>query len=276
MTWSLKTRTLSVERMLVMGVVNATPDSFSDGGAFLDPSGAIAHGRRLVNEGADIIDIGGESSRPGAEPVGLEEELARTIPVVERLAADGAVVSIDTTKSEVARVAIAAGAEIVNDITALSDPAMVSLCRREQPGVVLMHMRGTPRTMQADPRYDDVVEDVALFLAERAASVVEAGIDPSRICLDPGIGFGKTVDHNLALLAATARFVDLGYPVLVGASRKRFLGEILGRELPEERDAGTAGVAAVVATLGAAVFRAHNVPAVRDAALIATAIVRHG
>lgn len=276
MTWTLRTRTLSTERMLIMGVVNTTPDSFSDGGRHLDVSAAVEHGRRLVDEGADILDVGGESSRPGAEPVGLEEELARTLPVIERLVADGAVVSVDTTKPEVARLALSVGAEIVNDITALADPAMVSLCRREQPGVVLMHMRGTPRTMQIDPRYDDVVEDVVRFLSDRADAVIDGGVEASRLCVDPGIGFGKTVDHNLALLAATGRIADLGYPVLVGPSRKRFIGELLGRDQPEDRDAGTAGVAAVVATLGAAVFRTHNVPAVSDAAVLAAAIVKHG
>ncbi len=276
MTWALRTQTLSTDPMLLMGIVNVTPDSFSDGGLHADAQAAIDHGRRLVDEGADLVDVGGESSRPGADAVDTSEELGRVVPVVERLAADGVVVSVDTTKPLVARAALEAGAEIVNDITGLADPAMVELCRQYEAGVVIMHMQGTPRTMQNDPRYDDVVDEVAGFLADRAEQAIAAGIDPARICIDPGIGFGKTTEHNLELLAGTARFADLGYPVMIGASRKRFLEALLGRTEPSDRDAGTAGIAAVVATLGAAVFRTHNVPDVRDAARVAAAIVSRG
>ncbi len=276
MTWALRTQTLSTDPMLLMGIVNVTPDSFSDGGLHADTQAAIDHGRRLVDEGADLVDVGGESSRPGADAVDTSEELGRVVPVVERLAADGVVVSVDTTKPLVARAALEAGAEIVNDITGLADPAMVELCRQYEAGVVIMHMQGTPRTMQNDPRYDDVVDEVAGFLADRAEQAIAAGIDPARICIDPGIGFGKTTEHNLELLAGTARFADLGYPVMIGASRKRFLEALLGRTEPSDRDAGTAGIAAVVATLGAAVFRTHNVPDVRDAARVAAAIVSRG
>lgn len=276
MTWTLRTQTLSTDPMLIMGIVNVTPDSFSDGGLHADAQAAIDHGRRLVHEGADLIDVGGESSRPGADAVDTSEELGRVVPVVERLAADGVVVSVDTTKPAVARAALEAGAEVVNDITGLADPAMVELCRQYEAGVVIMHMQGTPRTMQIDPRYDDVVGEVAGFLADRAEQAIAAGIDPARICIDPGIGFGKTTEHNLELLAGTERFADLGYPVMIGASRKRFLEALLGRADPSERDAGTAGIAAVVATLGAAVFRTHNVRDVSDAAKVAAAIVSRG
>jgi dihydropteroate synthase len=245
-----------------MGVVNVTPDSFSDGGLFLDTSAAVEHGLRLAEEGADLLDVGGESTRPGSEPVDAAEEIARAVPVIERLAAAGSVpVSIDTMKSEVARAALAAGATMVNDVTALRhDPEMLEVVARSGASLCLMHMLGEPRTMQDDPRYDDVVSEVAAFLEERLAFATDAGIPEERICLDPGIGFGKTVEHNLELLARLDEIVALGRPVVVGASRKRFLGRILG-----DSDALVGPVAAGVAVAvmayerGASIFRVHDV-----------------
>ena len=255
-----------------MGIVNVTPDSFSDGGQYFDHEKAIEHGLQLVKEGADVLDIGGESTRPGAEPVTLEEELRRVIPVVEGLAGV-APVSIDTTKAEVARRAVAAGARIVNDVTALrADPHMASLCAETGVEVVLMHMLGTPRTMQNDPAYDDVVAEVAEFLAVRAGVAEAAGIDREQIWIDPGIGFGKTVEHNLKLLADTGTFVDTGLPVLVGASRKRFIGD-LGGGAPESRRLGGT-IAACLAAFrgGAAMVRVHDVAPVAQAIRVADAV----
>lgn len=258
--------------MKVMGIVNVTPDSFSDGGEFLDPDRAIAHGRRLVEEGADVLDIGGESTRPGAGAVSAAEELARVIPVVEGLAG-AAPLSIDTAKAAVAEEAIRAGAGMVNDVTALSgDPEMGALCAESGVEVVLMHMLGTPRSMQDDPRYGDVATEVRDFLLERVGRATAAGIDPARIWIDPGIGFGKTVEHNLELLRATAMLADTGLPVLVGPSRKAFIGN-LDRDAPEgERLGGT--VAACLAAMdgGAAMVRVHDVGPVAQAMRVAGAI----
>ncbi len=258
--------------MKVMGIVNVTPDSFSDGGEFLDPDRAIAHGRRLVAEGADVLDIGGESTRPGAAAVPAAEELARVIPVVEGLAGT-APISIDTAKAEVAAGAIAAGAGMVNDVTALGgDPDMAAVCADSEVEVVLMHMLGTPRTMQDDPRYLDVVAEVRTFLLDRVESATGAGIARDRIFIDPGIGFGKTVEHNLELLRATAAFAETGLPVLIGPSRKAFIGR-LDRGAPEgERLGGT--VAACLAAMrgGAAMVRVHDVAPVVQAARVAGAI----
>lgn len=254
-----------------MGIVNVTPDSFSDGGDFLEPESAIAHGRELVAQGADRLDIGGESTRPGATAVSAEEELARVIPVIEGLAGV-APISIDTAKAEVAAAAIDAGAAMVNDVTALTDPGMASLCAERGVEVVLMHMLGTPRTMQDDPRYDDVVAEILEFLADRVARAEAAGIPRERIWIDPGIGFGKTVDHNLTLLAATDRFAATGLPVLVGPSRKAFIGRI-DRGAPErERVGGT--IAACLAALhgGAGMVRVHDVAPVAQAIKVARAI----
>jgi dihydropteroate synthase len=257
----------------VMGVVNVTPDSFSDGGEFLDPDAAVEHGLRLVAEGADLLDVGGESTRPGSEPVSAAEELHRVLPVVARLARRAGVpVSIDTTKAEVARAALEAGAAFVNETSALRrDPAMAGVVAAAGVPVCLMHMLGEPRTMQDDPRYDDVVEDVAAFLAERAAFAEASGIDPELICIDPGIGFGKTVQHNLLLLQHLDRIVQVGYPVLIGLSRKRFLGALTGGD-EKHREIGT--VAANVAALerGAWMFRVHEVRRNREALAVAAAI----
>jgi dihydropteroate synthase len=246
-------------RPSVMGVVNVTPDSFSDGGAFLDPRAAIAEARGMLDEGAAIVDIGGESTRPGAEGVPLDEELRRVEPVLTALS--DAPVSIDTSKAEVARVALAAGAVLVNDVTALrGDPELAGVVADSDACLCLMHMLGEPRTMQDDPRYEDVVSDVKAFLEERLEVATDAGIGEERICLDPGIGFGKTVEHNLELLARLDEIVALGRPVLVGASRKRFLGRLLGDDeaLTGPVSAGVA-VAVLAYERGAAIFRVHDV-----------------
>jgi dihydropteroate synthase len=259
---------------LVMGVLNVTPDSFSDGGLYDDHRAAVARGVAMVEQGADLVDVGGESTRPGADPVSAEEEMERVVPVVAGLAHRGIVVSIDTAKAEVAEAALAAGAEIVNDVTALQDPAMATLLADTRAGVVLMHMQGTPRTMQQDPRYDDVVAEVGGFLRERARHAIDAGVVPDRICIDPGIGFGKTLDHNLALLRGIPHLAGLGHPVLVGASRKSFLAGILGPIPPEERDPASAAAHVLAIAGGAAVIRVHNVVTGLRTARVADAIVR--
>ena len=286
-TWRLRSRAVDTkDHTLIMGIINMTPDSFSDDGAFgaasssetLAHSAALDHARQLVEEGADIIDVGGESTRPGAAPVALSEELARVIPVVESLAADGVIVSIDTSKPEVASAAVEAGAEIVNDVSGLRNRNMVDVCVELEPGVVIMHMRGEPATMQDDPSYDDVVADVGRYLIGQADEAVRSGVDPNRICLDPGIGFGKTTRHNLELLAGLRRFTGAGYPVLLGVSRKGFLGAILdsaGRVTsPPDRDGASAATAAMAVLAGVAVVRVHNVAATLEATRIADAIVR--
>jgi len=264
-----------VPEPVVMGVVNVTPDSFSDGGEWLDPAAAIAHGHDLVAQGAAILDIGGESTRPGAEPVSEAEELRRVVPVLEGLADAGARLSIDTSKAAVAAAAIDAGATLVNDVTALrGDPRMAALVAERGCAVCLMHMLGEPRTMQRAPRYDDVVEDVRSFLADRTEHAVTRGIARERIWLDPGIGFGKTIDHNLELLARLDEIVALGRPVVVGTSRKAFLGTITGREAPSDRVAGTIATNVIALTRGASVFRVHDVADARDALLVAAATLR--
>ena len=260
----------------VMGIVNVTPDSFSDGGLFVDPESAIAHGRRLAGEGADILDVGGESTRPGAEPVAAAVEVERTRPVVEALAGEhgpGVPVSIDTSKAAVAEAALDAGAEIVNDVTALrGDPELALLCGERDCGVVLMHMLGEPRTMQDDPRYGDVVDDVKGFLVARIAAAFDAGIDEQQIWLDPGIGFGKTVEHNLELIRRLGEVRELGRPLVVGTSRKRFIGTLTGREVGD-RLGGTIASGALAATQGADVLRVHDVAATRDALRVVDAVL---
>ena len=259
-----------------MGVVNVTPDWFSDGGLFFDADIAIAHGLELEAEGAAILDIGGESTRPGAEPVGAAAELERVLPVIEGLRARGASaqISIDTSKAAVAAEALDAGAAIVNDVTALrGDPEMAGLVAARGVPCCLMHMLGEPRTMQDDPRYDDVVSDVKAFLEERMASAVAAGIREERLLLDPGIGFGKTVEHNLELLARLQELVALGPPVVIGTSRKSFLGRVTGRPL-DDRLAATIATNVLAYERGARVFRVHDVAPVRDALVIAGATVR--
>ena len=254
----------------VMGVVNVTPDSFSDGGQFDDAEQAIAHGRRLAAEGAAIVDVGGESTRPGAEPVPVEEELRRVVPVVEGLA-DAARVSIDTMKLPVAQAAVEAGATYVNDVTAFRhDPDMAGFVADRGLDCCLMHMLGEPRTMQIDPRYDDVVSDVKAFLEERMRFAVDAGVPEERIQLDPGIGFGKTLEHNLELLARLDELTDLGRPIVIGTSRKTFIGKLTGRDVTE-RLHGTVATCVIALERGARVFRVHDVAAVVDALTVAAA-----
>ena len=257
----------------LMGVVNVTPDSFSDGGLYLDPEAAIAHGRELVEGGAEILDVGGESTRPGAEEVSVEEELRRVVPVVEGLRGLEARVSVDTSKAAVAAAALDAGAEIVNDVTALrGDPEMAALCAERGCVVVLMHMLGTPRTMQDDPRYDDVVAEVKAFLAERLDAAVAAGIAEAEIWLDPGIGFGKTLDHNTELLRRLGELRELGRPLVVGTSRKSFIGRLDGSPA-SERIGGTIASSLLAAFNGAEVLRVHDVAAVRQALAVAKAVL---
>jgi dihydropteroate synthase len=262
------------DRPRVMGIVNATPDSFSDGGFAFRPADALSRAEGLISDGADILDIGGESSRPGAAIVGVDEETRRVVPVVEALAARVAIpISVDTTKPQVARLALEAGACILNDITALSDPAMLSLAAEYEAGVVLMHMQGTPQTMQVDPRYDDVVSEVLAYLADRIAVAESAGIPRERIAIDPGIGFGKRKSHNLALLRDLGRFTTLGCAVLVGVSRKGFLGKITGRDVMNR---STATVVCSLAAIqkGAGIVRVHDVGEMVDAVKVWGAV--HG
>lgn len=261
---------------LVMGVVNVTPDSFSDGGRYLNPRAAVAHGLELDQQRASILDIGGESTRPGASPVEVAEELERVVPVVEGLAAAGAraQLSVDTVKAEVACRALEAGATFVNDVTAMrGDPEMVGVVASNAADCCLMHMLGDPRTMQDDPRYADVVSEVKAFLEERLAFATAQGIREERIVLDPGIGFGKTMEHNLELLARIDELVALGRPVLVGSSRKSFIGRLTGRPVGE-RLAGTISANVLAYAGGARIFRVHDVAAAHDALAVAAATVR--
>lgn len=256
---------LSLERPLVMGVVNVTPDSFSDGGMFLDRRDAVAHARRLIEEGADIVDVGGESTRPGAAPVSETEELKRILPVVEALRE--VPVSVDTRRPKVMQVALAAGASMINDIEALKAPGALEAAANSACGICLMHMQGDPVGMQADPRYGDVVNEVKDFLAGRIAACEKAGISRSRIVADPGFGFGKTVAHNLALLKRLPEFAGLGVPLLAGWSRKSSLGRITGRETGE-RLAGSLAAALLALLGGARILRVHDVKDTRDAVLM--------
>jgi dihydropteroate synthase len=263
---------MSVKARL-MGVVNVTPDSFSDGGLFLEPEAAIAHGAQLVEDGAEILDVGGESTRPGAAEVTPEVEVERTRPVVSDLAGLGHTVSIDTSKLEVAEAALDAGATIVNDVTALrGSPEIGPLCADRDAGLILMHMQGTPRTMQDDPRYDDVVDEVRAFLAERLEAAVAAGVSEERVWLDPGIGFGKNLEHNLELLRRLGELRELGRPLVVGASRKSFIGKIDG-SAADQRIGGTIASAVLAAAEGASVLRVHDVAEVSQALTMAAAIL---
>jgi dihydropteroate synthase len=265
---------IAVHDPVVMGVVNVTPDSFSDGGRWLDPDRAIAHARCLVDDGAGILDIGGESTRPGAAQVPPEEQRRRVVPVFEGLRGVRARLSIDTTRASVAEAAIAAGATIVNDVTALrDDPDLAGLCADRGVHVCLMHMLGDPRTMQDDPRYDDVVDDIKAFLVERLEHAVAAGIAEDRIWLDPGIGFGKTVDHNLQLLARLDELAAIGRPIVIGTSRKGFIGRISGEDI-EGRVPGTIATNVIALANGAAIFRVHDVAAVAQALDVAAATFR--
>jgi dihydropteroate synthase len=262
---------LALDRPLMMGVVNVTPDSFSDGGRFFDSGAAIAHARELVEEGADILDVGGESTRPGSSPVNEDEELRRVIPVLQAIAGLGVPVSVDTTKPGVMRVALASGASMINDILALRTAGAVEAIAKSDAAVCLMHMQGEPRTMQASPTYADVVAEVRGFLAERLAACAAAGIGSDRIVVDPGFGFGKTVEHNLALLRGLPALATLGVPVLAGLSRKSMLGQITGRPVGERRAASVAA-ALLAVERGARIVRVHDVTATRDALAVWTAV----
>jgi len=265
---------LDLAEPVVMGILNVTPDSFSDGGRHADIDAAVQWALQMAAEGAAIIDVGGESTRPGAAPVDLEDELARVVPVIERLARRAGVpISVDTTKPEVMRAAVAAGACLINDVRALRAPGAIAAAAEAGAGVCLMHMRGEPRTMQVDPHYRSVVEEVRDDLRGRIAACEAAGIPRERICVDPGIGFGKRPEHNLALLAALDRLADPGIPVLVGVSRKSLLGIITGRPTGE-RLAGSVALAALSVMRGAAIIRAHDVAATVDAVKVASALRR--
>ncbi len=266
-------RALSLDRPRVMGIVNVTPDSFSDGGEHATVEAAVAHGLRLAAEGADILDIGGESTRPGAADVPLDEELRRTIPVIERLAKETSLpISVDTSKPEVMCAAVAAGAGMINDVYALRREGALDAAAALGVPVVLMHMQGEPRSMQDAPDYDDVVADVHRFLAERIFSAEMAGIAKKRIVVDPGFGFGKTTAHNLALLARFERFVDLGVPALAGLSRKRTIGELTGRDDPHDRVFGSVAAHLIAAQRGARILRVHDVAATVDALKVWNAV----
>jgi dihydropteroate synthase len=262
---------LPLGRPLVMGVVNVTPDSFYDGGRYGSPEAAIVQARRLAEEGADLLDVGGESSRPGAAPVTAEEELARILPLLEGIVDLRVPVSVDTAKPEVMRGALARGAAMINDITALAAPGALELVAASDAAVCLMHMQGSPRTMQAEPTYADVTAEVRGFLAVRAAACVAAGIARDRIVVDPGFGFGKTVEHNLTLLARLSDIAALGFPVLAGWSRKSSLGRITGRPA-EERLAGSVAAALIAVQRGARIVRVHDVAATRDALAVLAAV----
>ena len=267
-------RPLALDRPRVCGIVNVTPDSFSDGGRFLDPQVAVEHGLRLVAEGADLLDVGGESTRPGAAEVSAADEIARVVPVIEALARrTGVPLSIDTGKPQVMRAAVAAGAGLINDVRALRGDGALDAAAELGVPVCLMHMQGEPRTMQDDPRYDDVVGEVHRFLAERLFACQMAGIDKKKILVDPGFGFGKTLEHNLALLRALARFAELA-PVVAGLSRKSMIAALTGRQVPAERVAGSAAAALIAVQRGAAIVRVHDVATTRDALAVWQAVAQ--
>ena len=265
--WQLRSQHLALTgEPLLMGIVNTTPDSFSDGGRFSDPDRAVEHALKLAGDGASILDIGGESTRPYSDPVGQQEEIDRVLPVIEKLATQTEIpISIDTSKAAVARAAIEAGADIINDVTGLEgDPEMVSVAAETKAGLCAMHMQGTPQTMQDNPTYTNVVSDILQYLLQRRDALIAAGIDKNRICLDPGIGFGKTHNHNLQLIHQAVQFHQTGCPILVGHSRKGFLGKILG-DKSADRDIATATSALALASQGIQIIRVHNVAVCREA-----------
>jgi len=267
-------RVLLLDRPRIMGIVNVTPDSFSDGGRFDSVEAAVSHALTLVGEGADILDVGGESTRPGAGDVSVQEELDRVVPVIEALASRCEVpISVDTSKPEVMRASVAAGAGMINDVYALRREGAMDAAAELAVPVCLMHMQGEPRSMQADPQYDDVVGEVHRFLAERIFACEMAGIDKRRIVLDPGFGFGKTLDHNLLLLRQLSRFSDLGLPLLAGLSRKSLIGKLIGRESPADRVTGSVAAALIAAQNGATILRVHDVAATRDALAVLDAVL---
>jgi dihydropteroate synthase len=259
-------RELRLDRPRIAGIINVTPDSFADGGEHFDTEAAIAHGLRLVEEGADLLDVGGESTRPGAQPVSADDEIARVLPVIEALAKRTSLpIAVDTSKPEVMRAAIAAGAGMINDVFALRRDGALDAAAELKVPVCLMHMQGEPRTMQQDPHYDDVVSDVRRFLAERIFACEMSGIDKKRIIADPGFGFGKTLEHNLALLRGLDQLAALGVPLLVGLSRKTMIGTLTGREKHADRAIGSAAAALIAVQNGAMIVRVHDVAATRDA-----------
>ena len=267
MNWHLKTQTLSfASGPALMAIVNVTPDSFSDGGKYHSVDRAVEHAMQLVADGADILDIGGESTRPYSDPVSASEELDRVVPVIERLVGETNIpISIDTSKASVARAAVEAGAEIINDVTGLEgDPEMLSVAVETQAGVCAMHMLGTPQTMQDDPQYGDVVAEIVDYLRLRKEALLAAGIESGKVCLDPGIGFGKTHQHNIELLNRAEEFLSLGSPVLIGHSRKGFIGKLIGSK-DSERDSGTLAISLLMASKGIHIVRIHEVAATRRA-----------
>jgi dihydropteroate synthase len=276
--WKIRDREIDLSRRaMVMGIINATPDSFSDGGSFLDPQAALAHGLRMVAEGAEILDIGGESTRPGAQSVEADEEIRRVLPIIQALRRESQVLlSIDTSKAAVARAALVAGADIINDVTGLrADPDMTSLAASSKAGIVIMHMQGEPRTMQVAPTYDDVVHEVGEFFRQSLARSVACGIDPMRIALDPGIGFGKTPEHNRRLLAELSAFLEFRRPLLVGASRKSFLGWLAGSSAMDDRFWPGVALTSLCRERGARILRVHDVKPHTEALRMTEAIIGH-
>jgi dihydropteroate synthase len=274
--WKIRDREIDLSRRArVMGIINATPDSFSDGGSFLDPQAALAHGLQMVAEGAEILDIGGESTRPGAQSVEADEEICRVLPVIQALRRENQVLlSIDTSKAAVAEAALDAGADIINDVTGLrGDPDMPALAASSKAGIVIMHMQGQPRTMQVAPTYDDVVEEVGNFFRQALARSVACGIDPMRIALDPGIGFGKTPEHNRRLLAELSAFLEFGRPLLVGASRKSFLGWLAGSSAMDDRFWPGVALTSLCRERGARILRVHDVKPHTEALRMTEAIL---
>ncbi|MDR0458898.1 MAG: dihydropteroate synthase [Coriobacteriales bacterium] len=265
MVWRCRSFSFDLAQPVIMGILNVTPDSFSDGGEYYDTAAALEQAYRMLAEGAQIIDVGGESTRPGAEEVEQAEELKRVLPIVEHLAADGIAVSVDTRHVAVAEAAIAQGAAIINDVSGFRDPALRELVAASDLGCVVMHMLGEPKSMQLDPVYEDVVSEVREYLMTQAGLLVQAGVDPERICIDPGPGFGKTFQHNLALLRATAELANSGYPLMAAYSRKGFIGKLTGTANPAERVIGSVIVAAWAAAQGARVIRVHDVKATVEA-----------
>ncbi|HYV50835.1 MAG TPA: dihydropteroate synthase [Dongiaceae bacterium] len=272
MFWRVRGRVLDGARPLIVGILNVTPDSFSDRGAFASPADALHQAETLVREGADVLDLGGESTRPGAEPVSAEEELRRVMPVLKEALGLGVPVSIDTYKASVARAALEAGAAIVNDITALGDPEMAETVASFGAGLILMHMQGTPQTMQKDPRYADVVDEVRGFLARRRGVAERGGVPTENIVLDPGVGFGKALEHNLELLARMDELVAMGSPILVGVSRKRFIGALAGVEEPRDRGPGSLAAMLAARMKGVSIFRVHDAGAARQALTVFDAV----
>ena len=276
MIWKIRDREIDLSRRaMVMGIINATPDSFSDGGSFLDPQAALEHGLRMVAEGAEILDIGGESTRPGAQSVEADEEIRRVLPIIQALRRESQVLlSIDTSKAAVARAALVAGADIINDVTGLrADPDMTSLAASSKAGIVIMHMQGEPRTMQVAPTYDDVVHEVGEFFRQSLARSVACGIDPMRIALDPGIGFGKTPEHNRRLLAELSAFLEFRRPLLVGASRKSFLGWLAGSSAMDDRFWPGVALTSLCRERGARILRVHDVKPHTEALRMTEAIL---